>query len=45
MKGVTKMLQDLLKKYLNDEAKVNEFLNEMKTQKIYTTKEENSDLI
>lgn len=36
-------LQELLKKYL-DEAKVNELLEEMKTNKIYTSKEENLDV-
>lgn len=37
------MLQDLLKKYLSDDAKVNQFMDEMKTGKIYLTKEENMD--
>lgn len=37
------MLQELLKKYLEDDAKVNEFLEEMKTSKIYLSKEENMD--
>lgn len=37
------MLQDLLKKYLNDDAKVNEFIEEMKKEKIYTSSEENMD--
>lgn len=37
------MLQDLLKKYLADDAKVNQFMDEMKSGKIYLTKEENMD--
>lgn len=37
------MLQELLKEYLTDDAKVNEFLGKMKEQKIYTSKEENMD--
>lgn len=37
------MLQDLLKEYLNDDAKVTEFLDKMKTNKIYLSKEENMD--
>lgn len=37
------MLKDLLKKYLNDDAKVTEFLDEMKASKIYTSNEENID--
>ena len=37
------MLQDLLKKYLEDDGKVNEFLEAMKSEKIYTSKEENMD--
>ena len=37
------MLQELLKKYLGEDAKVTEFLNEMKEQKIYLSKEENID--
>lgn len=36
-------LQELLKKHL-DEAKVNEILEEMKTNKIYTSNEENLDV-
>lgn len=38
-------LQELLKKYgIEDEAKINEFLEEMKTNKIYTSNEENLDV-
>lgn len=37
------MLQDLLKEYLGDDAKVTEFLGKMKEQKIYTSGEENID--
>lgn len=37
------MLTELLKKYLVEDDKVNQFLDEMKTSKIYTTKEENID--
>lgn len=37
------MLQELLKKYLGEDAKVTEFLNEMKEQKVYLSKEENID--
>ena len=37
------MLQDLLKEYLNDDAKVTEFLDKMKTNKIFLSKEENMD--
>lgn len=37
------MLQELLKEYLGDDAKVEEFLGKMKEQKIYTSAEENID--
>lgn len=37
------MLKDLLKKYLNDDDKVIQFLDEMKASKIYTSNEENID--
>lgn len=37
------MLKNLLKKYLNDDAKVDEFLNDMKSNKIYLSNEENID--
>lgn len=37
------MLQDLLKEFLADDAKVNQFLEKMKSEKIYTSKEENMD--
>lgn len=38
-------LQELLKKYgIEDEAKINEFLEEMKKNKIYTSNEENLDV-
>lgn len=37
------MLKELLGKYLGDEAKVSDFLNEMKQSKIFTTAEENID--
>lgn len=37
-------MKDLLKKYLGDDVKVEEFLNEMKTNKIYTSKEDNIDI-
>ena len=37
------MLTELLKKYLVEDDKVNQFLEEMKSSKIYTTKEENID--
>lgn len=36
-------LQELIKKYLDDDKKVTEFLEEMKTNKIYTASEENLD--
>lgn len=37
------MLQDLLKEYLTEDSKVEEFLNKMKENKIYTSNEENID--
>lgn len=37
------MLQKLLKEFLGDDAKVTEFLNKMKENKIYTSSEENID--
>ena len=37
------MLQDLLKEYLGDDAKVDEFLGKMKENKIYVSAEENID--
>lgn len=37
------MLQDLLKEFLVDDTKVNQFLEKMKSEKIYTSKEENMD--
>lgn len=37
------MLQELLKEYLGEDAKVTEFLNKMKEKKIYTSNEENID--
>lgn len=37
------MLKELLKKYLADDAKVNEFLAEMKANKVFTASEENLD--
>ena len=37
------MLKELLNKYLGDEAKVTDFMNEMKQSKIFTTAEENLD--
>lgn len=37
------MLKELLKKYLEDDAKVTNFLNDMKASKIYTSSEENID--
>lgn len=37
------MLQELLKEYLGDDAKVSEFVEKMKTNKIYLSKEENMD--
>lgn len=37
-------LQELLKKYLNDDAKVAEFEDEMKKEKIYTSTNENIDI-
>ena len=37
------MLQDLLKEFLADDDKVNQFLEKMKSEKIYTSKEENMD--
>lgn len=38
-------LQELLKKHgIEDEAKINEFLEDMKTNKIYTSNEENLDV-
>lgn len=37
------MLQKLLKEFLGDDAKVTEFLNKMKENKIYTASEENLD--
>lgn len=37
------MLQELLKEYLGEDAKVEEFLNKMKERKIYTSSEENID--
>ena len=36
-------LQELIKKYLVEDDKVNEFLEEMKTNKIFTASEENLD--
>ena len=36
-------LQELIKRYLDDDTKVNEFLEEMKANKIYTASEENLD--
>lgn len=42
-KGTWKMLKELLKKYLADDAKVNEFLAEMKANKVFTASEENLD--
>lgn len=37
------MLQELLKEFLGDDAKVTEFLNKMKENKIFTASEENLD--
>lgn len=37
------MLQDLLKEYLGDDAKVSEFMDKMKESKIYVSGEENID--
>lgn len=37
-------LQELIKKYLDDDKKVSEFLEEMKTNKIYVANEENLDV-
>lgn len=37
------MLEELLKTYLGDDEKVAKFLNDMKSNKIYTSKEENID--
>ena len=37
------MLQELLKEFLGDDAKVTEFLNKIKENKIFTASEENLD--
>lgn len=37
------MFKDLLKKYINDETQIDAFLNDMKSNKIYLSAEENID--